>query len=115
MVGGAHHARTHQQGRLQPNAQLEVPGGNYTALTLALTKFICLQTVTELVKDQISPKLLGWVAELSEENKKVLLCFETNILWCVGIKNIEDDFGAEGREAIPSPARNRRHQCGESE
>ncbi len=79
-MGGAHHARAHQQGRLQPNAQLEVPGGNYTALThtRVLTEFICLQTVTELVKDQISPKLLGWVAELSEENKKVLLCFETN-------------------------------------
>jgi hypothetical protein len=46
--------------------------------TRVLTEFICLQTVTELVKDQISPKLLGWVAELSEENKKVLLCFETN-------------------------------------
>jgi hypothetical protein len=49
-----------------------------TLLSLSLTEFlICLQTVTELVKDQISPKLLGWVAELSEENKKVLLCFET--------------------------------------
>jgi hypothetical protein len=32
---------------------------------------ISSQTVTKLVKEQFSPKLLQWVAELSEENKKV--------------------------------------------
>jgi len=36
-----------------------------------------LATVTELVKEQFAPKLLQWVAELTEENKKGLRVLKT--------------------------------------
>jgi len=36
-----------------------------------------LATVTELVKESFAPKLLQWVAELSEDNKKGLRVLKT--------------------------------------
>jgi len=54
-----------------------------------------LGTVTELVKEQFAPKLLQWVAELSEENKKGLRVLKT-ILELKGEKRFRRQKGAQG-------------------
>ena len=66
MVGGKSDVRAHQQGSVLKYGQLQVFAGR-----LHYGLKICVQTVTDLVKEQIASKLLKWVAELSEKNKKV--------------------------------------------